>query len=153
MGLAYGRRESMMDWVYDDGGRATAGYKGTAGDCVCRAVAIATGIPYKQVYEDINRLAKSERTGRRKKGVSSARNGVYKGTIRKLMEGYGWVWHPTMKVGSGCTTHLRASELPSGRLVVSVSKHLTVVVDGVCHDTYDPSRDGTRCVYGYWSQD
>lgn len=141
-----------MDWVYDDGGRATAGYKGTAGDCVCRAVAIATGISYRQVYEDINELAKRERTGKRKRGISSARNGVYKGTIRKLMEGYGWTWHPTMKVGSGCTTHLRASELPSGRLVVSVSKHLTAVVDGVCHDTYDPSRDGTRCVYGYWSQ-
>lgn len=143
----------QMDWVYDDGGRSAEGYKGTAGDCVCRAVAIATGIPYRQVYEDINRLAKGERTGRRKKGVSSARNGVYKGTIHKLMEGYGWTWHPTMKVGSGCTTHLRASELPSGSLVVSVSKHLTAVLDGVCHDTHDPSRDGMRCVYGYWKSE
>lgn len=42
------------------------------------------------------------------------------------------------------------NELPPGRLVVSVSKHLTAVVDGVIHDRYDPSRDGTRCVYGYW---
>lgn len=139
-----------MEWVYDDGGREAAGYKGSAGDCVCRAVAIATGVPYQQVYDDINRIAKSERTGKRKKGISSARNGVYRSTIDKLMREYGWSWCPTMKVGSGCTTHLKASELPSGRLVVSVSKHVTAVIDGVCHDTYDPSRGGTRCVYGYY---
>jgi hypothetical protein len=139
-----------MQWVYDDGGRSQY-YKGKdAGDCVCRAVAIATGLDYKRVYDDINELAKSERTGKRKRGKSSARNGVYKDTIRKLMVRYGWKWVPTMKVGQGCKVHLREDELPSGRLVVSVSKHLTAVIDGVCHDTYDPSRDGTRCVYGYF---
>jgi hypothetical protein len=62
----------------------------------------------------------------------------------------GWVWTPTMQIGSGCTVHLRADELPPGRLVVSVSKHLTAVIDGVIHDTHDCSRRGTRCVYGYW---
>jgi hypothetical protein len=139
-----------MQWVYDDGGRSEY-YKGKdAGDCVCRAVAIATGLDYKKVYDDINELAKSERTGKRKRGKSSARNGVYKDTIRKLMERYGWKWVPTMRVGQGCKVHLREDELPSGRLVVSVSRHLTAVIDGVCHDTYDPSRDGTRCVYGYF---
>ena len=35
---------------------------------------------------------------------------------------------------------------------MSVSKHITAVVDGVIHDTFDPSRDGTRCVYGYWQE-
>ena len=47
-----------------------------------------------------------------------------------------------MKVGQGCKVHLREDELPSGRIIVSVSKHLTAVIDGGCHDTYDPSRDG-----------
>ncbi len=36
-----------------------------------------------------------------------------------------------MQIGSGCTVHLRADELPSGRLVVSVSRHLTAVIDCV----------------------
>lgn len=58
---------------------------------------------------------------------------------------------PTMAIGSGCKVHLRADELPTGRLVVSVSKHLVAVVDGVVHDTHDPRRGGTRCVYGYWT--
>lgn len=47
--------------------------------------------------------------------------------------------------------HLRASELPAGRLIVAVSKHLTCVIDGVIYDTHDPSRGGTRCVYGYFT--
>jgi len=34
-------------FVRDDGGRAAAGREGDAGDCVTRAIAIATGIPYR----------------------------------------------------------------------------------------------------------
>lgn len=139
-----------MEWVYDDGGRSGYYRAESVGDCVCRAVAIATGKDYKEVYDDINELAKSERTGKRKRGTSSARDGVYKDTIRKLMAGYGWEWVPTMQVGQGCKVHMRSEELPSGPLVVSLSKHCTAVVDGVCHDTYDPSRGGGRCVYGYF---
>jgi len=33
---------------------------------------------------------------------------------------------------------------------VKVSKHLTAVIDGVMYDTHDPSRGGSRCVYGYY---
>jgi len=55
-----------------------------------------------------------------------------------------------MFIGSGCRVHLRSKELPMGTLIVSVSKHLTTVIDGVINDTHDCSRDGTRCVYGYW---
>ena len=49
--------------------------------------------------------------------------------------------------------HLTASDLPSGRLIVAVSRHLVAVIDGVIHDTHDPSRGGTRCVYGYFSRE
>jgi len=56
-----------------------------------------------------------------------------------------------MKVGQGCRVHLRQDELPKGNIIVRVSKHITTVIDGVIHDTFDPSRDGTRCVYGYYS--
>jgi hypothetical protein len=56
-----------------------------------------------------------------------------------------------MQIGSGCQVHMRDGELPSdGPLVLSLSKHYCAVVDGVIRDTHDPSRDGTRCVYGYW---
>jgi hypothetical protein len=56
-----------------------------------------------------------------------------------------------MRIGSGCKVHLRADELPGGRLIVHVSKHIVAVLNGVIHDTHDCSRGGNRCVYGYWS--
>ena len=138
--------------MFDDGGREAADFKGKTGDCVCRAIAIATEMPYKEVYDLINETAKSERASKRKRGKSSARTGVYIGTIRKVMERLGWKWHPTMAIGKGCTVHLRKDELPSGRLVVSVSRHEVAVIDGVVHDTYDCTRDGSRCVYGYYAK-
>lgn len=139
-----------MNYQYDDGGRKVAGFRGNAGDCVCRAVAIATGKSYQEVYSALNDLAKFERKGRRKRGVSSARSGVYRRTTDKYMKSLGWKWVPTMFIGSGCKVHLREEELPTGRLVVTLSGHVCAVVDGVIHDIYDPSREGTRCVYGYW---
>jgi len=144
-----------MTFVYHDGGRAEAGYKGKAGDCVCRAICIASGRPYKEVYDRLAegnaKQRKSKHTGKRSR---SARNGIY--TTRKWFKDYmkelGFTWTPTMTIGSGCTVHLRADELPSGRLVCSVSNHNVAVIDGVIHDTYDCSRKGSRCVYGYWSR-
>ena len=38
----------------------------------------------------------------------------------------------------------------AGRIIVRLSKHYTCLIDGIIHDTHDPSRNGTRCVYGYW---
>ena len=140
-----------MDFVYCDGGRSNYFKAENVGDCVTRAICNATGKDYKEVYDALNALSKKERKGKRKKGVSSSRNGVYKQTINKYLDSIGWVWHPTMQIGSGCTVHLCSEELPSGVLIVSVSKHLTCVKDGVLYDTYDCTRDGTRCVYGYWS--
>ena len=138
-----------MEWVFDDGGRAEAGYKGKTGDCACRAIAIAAQRPYKEVYDLINEYAKKERTGKRKKSVSNARTGVYKNTVKKVLEHYGFRWVPTMTIGSGCKVHMDENELPGGRIVCFVSHHYIAVVDGVAHDTYDSTRDGNRCVYGY----
>jgi hypothetical protein len=145
----------MIEFQWDDGGRAAAGFRGITGDCGCRAAAIATGLPYREVYDRINALAKAhERPSaqRRAAGVprSNARLGIYPVTMRRLMAEAGAVWTPTMGIGTGCNVHLRADELPSGRLVVSLSRHYAAVIDGVLHDLDDCSRGGTRCVYGYW---
>jgi hypothetical protein len=168
-----------MKFQYDDGGRAAAGYKGHAGDCLTRAVAIATGRPYQDIYDYILELASDERVGKRKKGISHPRTGVYPATARRLMDSFGWRWTPTMHIGSGCKVHLTDGELPDGTLIVRVSKHFTAVIDQVIHDTHDPQRDWhvierpdgwetaklqpgqtrnsngiahieQRCVYGYW---
>ena len=141
-----------MKYVYDDGGRSLAGYTGTTGDCAVRAISIATGKPYEFTYQAINNLAQFERVGKRKRGKSNSRTGVYTQLLRKLMPTIGWEWIPTMFIGQGCKVHLKEDELPKGNLVVNVSKHYVAVIDGVIHDTHDPSRDETRCVYGYYKQ-
>lgn len=140
-----------MRWIYHDGGRTDAGYTGEADDCVCRAIAIAAEVEYSVVYAAINAHARSERP-RAGRSRSSARTGVAIQTWRRYLADLGWTWHPTMHIGAGCTVHLRADELPHGRLIVQVSKHVVAMIDGVIFDTHDPSRDGTRCVYGYYTQ-
>ena len=141
-----------MDFVFHDGGRAAAGYKGSTGDCVTRSIAIATGKPYQDVYDALNGLAQTERFCKRKKRRSSSRTGVHRQTYQPYLESLDWRWTSTMSVGSGCRVHLRASELPAGPLLVKVSRHLTAVIDGVLYDTDNCSRGGTRCVYGYFSR-
>jgi len=136
----------MVTWRHDDGGRAVAGYRGEAGDCVARAIAIATDTPYREAYALVADAVHAA-TGKR-----SARNGVPTKVIRALLADLGFKWTPTMEVGSGTRVHLRADELPAGTLIVRLSGHVTVVSDGTVLDTHDPSRGGTRAVYGYWRQ-
>lgn len=142
-----------MKFVYSDGGRSKYFKAENVGDCVCRAICNATGKDYKEVYNAINEMAKGERTKRHRGGKrSSSRDGVFKETWKGYLNSIGWVWRPTMTIGSGCKVHLKADELPKGTLIVSVSKHLTCVKDGVLYDTYDCSRGETRCVYGYYTK-
>jgi len=134
------------EWTFNDGGRAAAGYHGSTRDCVTRAVAIASGLPYKEVYKALAEVNKAA------KGKKSARNGIH--TTSRLFKDYmssiGFKWVSTMGIGTGCKVHLKADELPSGKIIVKVTRHFTAVIDGIINDTYDCSRNGTRCVYGYW---
>lgn len=146
-----------LGFEFNDGGREAAGFKGGAGDCVVRAIAIAAELPYIQVYGDL-RIAnavyaeqRNDKLARRlaEKG-SSPRNGNHRKVFHDYILGHGFNWVPTMKIGAGCQVHLLASELPKGRLIVKVSKHLSAVINGVIEDTHNPSRGGSRCVYGYY---
>lgn len=173
-----------MKYIYDDGGRSAAGYKGSCGDCVARAIAIATEQPYDKVYKALAEI-NSQYRGRRAKSAKakSARHGIVtkSAAFKRYMESLGWVFVPTMTIGSGCTVHLADGELPMGRLIASVSRHYCAVIDGVIHDTHDPNDRGStiysanypenevpknarklangcwsyapkRCVYGYWKK-
>jgi hypothetical protein len=143
-----------MNYVFNDGGREAAGFKGQApGDCVTPA-----GLPYRQVYDALyrkledyagshsDRTAKRITRGRGLRGTTP-RNGVSRRVYEPYLASLGWEWTPTMHIGQGCRIHLRKDELPAGRLIVRVSRHLVAVIGGVIHDTYDDHRDGTRCVY------
>lgn len=153
----FAKAHSSFPFQFNDGGREKAGFKGGAGDCVVRSIAIAANLPYIQVYEDLRQANESyaqlrnDRLAKRlsAKG-SSPRNGNHRNVFHNYILAQGFSWVPTMKVGAGCQVHMRVQELPSGVLIVKVSKHLTAIIDGVIQDTHDPSRGGNRCVYGYY---
>lgn len=144
-----------IDFVWNDGGRSAAGYKGATGDCVVRSVAIAMERDYASVYNDMKRLlvlASDHRVKQGKDaGIRSPRHGVPIPVLKPYMKALGWHWIPSMGIGTGCRIHLRQNELPHGRLIVRLSGHMAAVIDGTVHDTYDCSRDGTRCVYGFFA--
>lgn len=133
------------EFQYNDGGRSKY-FKGRGGDCVTRAIAIVTGIDYKDIY---NRLAdgnSNQRAGKYESKSKAGKRTALKGisTKRKwfkdLMHELGFKWVATMTIGSGCTTHLCSNELPSGKLILALSGHYTTMINGVINDTFNPSR-------------
>lgn len=146
-----------ISFIQHDGGRAAAGFKGATGDCVTRAICIATGLPYTIVYDRLaqgnatQRISKHTR-GKATTGKYTAAHGIWtkRQWFKDYMKELGFVWTPTMQVGSGCKVHLTHYELPKGKIIVVLSRHFAAVVDRILYDTYDSSRDGTRCVYGYY---
>jgi hypothetical protein len=147
-----GMTPARGNFHFNNGGRAAAGFKDETGDCVCRAISIATDQPYRTVFDNLSALGWFP--GKMKRdadGLYRSRPDNENQLIREYLATLGWAWTPTMRIGSGCKVHLRADELPLGRLIVSVSHHLVAVIDGVIHDNHDCSRNGTRCVYGYWA--
>jgi hypothetical protein len=144
-------------YVYSDGGRKAAGFPDNKrSDCVVRAIAIATGIAYAEVYKAIGEGQEAQRSSRRlprgsRRGWAPDQGvAVRRKWFAEYMTSLGWEFIATMRIGSGCRVHLRADELPSEPIICSVSRHYVAVINGVIHDTGNPDRDGTRCVYGYW---
>ena len=140
-------------WRHDDGGKTAAGIRGATGDCVCRAIAIVTGRPYSEIYALLETAAQRERRTKRRKTRSHPKKGVYRVTYERVLADLCFRFVPTLTIGSGCRVHLRAEELPPGKIIARLSRHLCAVIDGVIHDTHDPTRAGTRCVYGYFTRD
>lgn len=155
-----------MQFNYNDGGRSKY-FKGeNVGDCVTRAIAIATGRDYKEVYDTLNEMAKKESLKHhRGHKRSNSRNGVFKETWKRYLNEIGWVHVSTCSFGSSRSkVKFVDGALPeSGTFIVQLSRHLTTLVDGVINDTYDCSKkdyydwesgdlvtNEERCVYGYW---
>lgn len=138
-----------MKFIYDDGGRSKW-YDSTApGDCVARAISIATEKDYLRVYSELTILLKASKQTKSIRG-KTPRTGIPMGIMKKYLLSLGWKWIPTMGIGTGCKVHMKSEELPSGRIIARVSKHVVAIIDGVIHDIFDCSRNETRCVYGYF---
>ena len=93
------------------------------------------------------------RWARRRKGARTfhADYGVADEVYGPYLEDLGWTFTSTKELPRGRGIHLRADELPRGRLIVRLPGHLTAVIDGVIHDTNDCSDDGRCRIQGYWT--
>ena len=134
----------MIGYRYDDGGRASAGYRGETGDCVVRAIAICTGEDYRSVYATMaehmksngyaasgNAYATRERNRKapRRRGQLTAKR-----VQDRVLEAYGFT-----------KVRLPAGERPTyaevhhryGDCVVGTTKHVAAIVDGALRDTFD----------------
>jgi hypothetical protein len=158
-------------FVKDDGGRSRSGIarggKGDdTGDCVARAIAIATDRPYREVHDALTAAAvRQAATSKsdwgkwvRRKGSASAHlrrlnadHGVDREVSGPYLQSLGWKYTSCKELPRGKGMHLRASELPPGPLIVALHRHYCAVIDGVIHDTKDHSEGGRRRILGYWS--
>ena len=128
-----------MNFIFNDGGRAAAGYKGVAGDCGARSMAIALDLDYKDVYKELAQANKD--FGRAK----SARNGLNKEVLSNVLKRYGWVWH---KAPVFVGRKARCSDM-RGTVIAKQAHHFVAVIDGVPSDIWDCSE---KMVYGYWAK-
>lgn len=133
-----------MEFVWNDGGRCGGGFVGLTGDCVVRAIAIATGINYRDIYREIGNATEK-----------SPRHGVPNQIAAKYLEARGWSSH---FVGWG--RELSPATIPKGVVVVSLVNqdrpsrgHFCTIVDHVIHDTWNPSEDECYCIQGMWTCD
>jgi len=129
----------IFGYEYNDGGRSKY-FKGKAGDCAVRAMAIALELDYKDCY---NELAKQNQVST---GQKSARNGIWKKDFELVLKRYGWVWHKAPKFdGRKAYCH----DMPKGKVIGRMSRHYVAIIDGVCNDSWN---SGQKMVYGYWAK-
>jgi hypothetical protein len=130
-----------MAYKYNDGGRQAAGYKGIAGDCGARALAIALELDYKSAYKQLAQANADHGCAK------SARNGISKQIFSQVLAQHGWRW---VKAPKFFGRKARYNDVPvSGRYIVQMAGHFAAVVDGVLHDSWDSRR---KMVYGYWAK-
>lgn len=135
---------STMIYVYNDGGREAAGYKGRSRDCVTRAIAIAADLPYKQVYDTLLQSMRKKAKSKGRKLTTYPNDGIHDEVYAPYLVTLGFKW--VSSIG-----YLEDDDLPKeGKVVVSMKGHLCAAVNGVVHDTYDCSRKGKRIFHGYY---
>ena len=143
----------LLKYVYDDGGRSKYFKASNVEDCVVRAIAIASGRDYKEIYNSL------------KKAIGySPRGGVWtsRASFKRWMKENGFRWVSCSGIGSHQAVHFVEGELPSfisgesnvpARLVCSCHRHNVAVINNEVHDTWDSrfnSWGELRRIYGYW---
>jgi hypothetical protein len=97
------------------------------GDCVKRAIAMASGIDYKEVALELNRHKKITKT----KVYNENKN--WESYVKTKLQGTKLPQWRNVKVGEF------AKQNPKGKFIIGIRKHLTAVVNGKIYDTWNCS--------------
>jgi hypothetical protein len=112
-----------LPWTYDDGGRAAIAPNTDdgVGDCVARAIAIATGRPHAEVYDMVDKF-----------GRAAGYLGITcRGVPYELTE-------LLMAEITGRRANLITGDLPDEpQLIAVMGNHMCAVMDGVIRDVRD----------------
>ena len=129
-----------MQHRVNDGGRSKYFKDDCVGDCVVRALAIATDQDYLEVHKYVQDTL----------GILPE-DGVFTNVLHDLLRNkLGFSWRHTMY-----SPRVRCDEkgivaLPSDvKIILNLPLHVSAYVNGYILDTYDPRVDN-EMIYGYW---
>ena len=150
--------KGTIKFVKNDGGRAAAGFEGIAGDCVVRAIAVATDQPenYRLIHNTCSRHNASMGYDK------DADNGVL--GAETLMTGFGYEQVATATTETGRTVKVAGKTLaqiakwfPNCVVRTNVRRkyHMVAIVDGELQDSWDSNwrytnSDEIRRVRNVW---
>ena len=109
--------------------------KDRTNDCVIRAIAIATGIDYMKIWDDLFALATET-------GFMPNDPKCYEPYLASL----GWVKHSPLKDGRR-KVKVRNFPIKEGAVIISICNHLTTMVEGELRDTWNA---GAYAANSFW---
>jgi hypothetical protein len=116
----------LLTYTVHDGGRAERGYKGETDDCAVKSVAIALKKPYEAVHQAFR--SRGRRNGR---GTPTTITRHYLAAFPEVRE--------MTDIPAKRTTFWRFFHAhQKGTFLIIVTKHLTVIQDGVVLDEIPP---------------
>ena len=126
----------MLQYRRSDGGRREAGFKGTGGDCVVRALALMTGKPYRACYNElaVEAYADVAKNGQKWTHDYIERKGVLPRTYAKVYKANGLVKARLPK--GALPTYTEAVAL-YGRCIAKTRRHVVHLNGQGMHDTFD----------------
>lgn len=129
----------MIDFTFDDGGRADAGFRGKTGDCVTRAIAICGRLDYRTVYREMAAAMAGHGYARSANAYLTRRAGrdgrrCPKKIQRDVIARFGF---EKVRLPRGPRPTYTEAHERYGDCIVSTRKHVCALVGGSVRDTFD----------------
>lgn len=127
-----------VPFVQTDAGRSSSKRSKQKNDCTVRAWATANHIPYDEAYDVLKSFGRKSGRGIDFKGFANTQINIVSRISFPAVKG-----KKRMNIGKFC------NQYDKGIFIIKTAKHVSAVLDGVVHDTFEPRHD--RCVYAAYA--